>query len=430
MGAFEEMVELHRDIPGRASEREIKEIWREENPHGNIYEYESSPTVNQWREERKASREDLFTQASARWKAESPNLSALEKIDQQIGSGLALNDGQANKTYTSLKQRVDDTHLISSMPSYARAALKPLVEDAKEQILRNADKLALVVRTAKSVAGDEIEARAKLDGGDPTAARTEWETKSELYKALDEIEKILPEWDKLLAKDALPDPDELLSLAHRFDRAFGDFESKHAKVYNADTTPSYVKYQLPATMAALSEKIASQFAAHAGEPSFSAAYSLMMEVPHSGTYEDSRESAKKLTTKALGKGFITEREQFIKTLKNVRTLDIKTLQGELNNIDKLVASRGLLGSSPFEKWENAYEDVGDTKKQKKALPALYESTAKLAFQLKNYQQAIDRFLKDANSPNANLYAKPYVQTLDGFITAITEKLATAKSLAG
>ena len=432
---YDEMVLLHRDFPERVSEREIKEIWRTENPHGNIYEYDTSTTVSQWREETKASREDLFTRASDRWNAESPNLPTLEKLDQQIGSSLALNDGQLNKTYASLAQHFDDKHVIPSMPSIERLGLKTLVGDAKDQILRNTDNLAVVVKTAKSVAGDEVEALARQDGGDPAAARTEWETKSELYKALEEIEKILPEWDKLLAEDVLPEPDELQSLANRFDRAFSDFESKHVKVYKSDSTPSYVKYQLPATMSALSEKIASQFAAHVGQPSFSAAYSLMMEVPHSGTYEDSRASAKKLTTKALDKGFIAEREQFLTSIKKIKTLDktiYDALKAELDKVDKLVDGKSLFASSALEKWEDAYNDVGsgDTKKQKKALSGLYESTAKLAFQFKNYQQAVDRVLKTVDSNKAKEFGKSYVQTLDGFTTAVTEKLAKAQQLLG
>jgi hypothetical protein len=436
MGAFEEMTTLHTNMPERASEREIKEIWRTENPNRNPDDFEGTDAARNWAAETKTWRDDFLTQASARWKAESPNLPALEKIDQQIGSGLALNDGQANKTYTSLKQRVDDTHLISSMPSYERGALKPLVEDAKEQILRNADNLAVVVKSARGLALEEIVKQARLDakaaGKDPDAAEKlasdSWNVG--LDNALWDIEKLLPEWEKLLADKALPDPDELQSLANRFDRAFGEFEWRHALYNKNGNNPPYAKYQLPATVSALSEKIASQFAAHLGQPSFSAAYSLMMEVPHSGTYEDSRALAKELNKKSLANGFKAEVEQFIQNLKKIKTLpdvnNAKTLKAEFDNIDRLA------GKSAFEKWENAYNDVGsgDTKKQKKALPALYESTAKLAFQFKNYQQAIDRFLRGANSSNANLYAKPYVQTLDGFVTAITEKLATAQSLVG
>jgi hypothetical protein len=433
MGAFEEMVELHLNVPKRVSEQEIKEIWRTENPHGNIFEYDTSASISQWREETKARREDLFTRASDRWTAESPNLPALEKIDQTIGSSLALNDGQANKTYRSLAQRFDETHLLSSVPGHERPGLKPLVADAKQQILRNADNLAVVVTTARSLALEDIVKQARATASNPDAAeklaRASWD--AVLDPALQEIEKLLPDWEKLLADKPLPDPDEVQALADRFDRAFGEFERKHASYLKAQDSAPYAKYQLPATVSALSEKIASQFAAHLGQPSFSAAYTLMMEVPHSGIYADSQASAKALTNKPLAVGFKAELEQFIKNIKKIKTLDIatnnaKTLKADLDSIDKLA------GKSLLEKWQDAYNDVGsgDTKKQKKALPGLYESTAQLAFQFKNYQQAVDRFLKGAQSPAAESYAKPYLETLDGFVTAITEKLATAQRLVG
>lgn len=436
MGAYEEMVELHRDVPAKASEREIKEIWSMENPHGNIHEYETSVTVSQWRQETKAVREDLFTRASTRWDAEIKNLPALEKTDQKIGSSLAPSDGQANKTYTSLAQRFDDAHMLSTMPSHERIGLKTLVADAKEQILRNTGNLAVVVKAARSLGLEELvkEARAtaRATARDPDAAEklatNSWSIS--LDSSLFEIEKLLPEWEKLLAEKALPDPDEVHALANRFDRAFGDFEQKHAPRLKDPDQPPYVRYQLPATVSALSERIATQFAAHLGQPSFSAAYTLMMEVPHSGNYADSQASAQVLTKKPLADGFRAEQDEFIKNIKKIKTLDnannAKTLKADLAKID------GLAGKSILEKWQNAYNDVGsgDVKKQKKALSGLYESTAQLAFQFKHYQQAIDSFLKGANSRAAESYAKPYLATLDGFTTAITEKLATAQKLVG
>src|SRR5689334_21974824 len=181
----DEIMTLHTNIPERASEREIKEIWRTENPNRNPDDVEGTTAARTWAAETKSWREEFFTRASDRWNEESRNLPELDKVDQKIGSSLALNDGQANKTYASLVQRFDERHLLSSMlPMYEQYALKPLVADAKQQILRNTDNLAVVVKAAKGVAGDELAARARQDaisGTDrdaaETAARTEWETK-------------------------------------------------------------------------------------------------------------------------------------------------------------------------------------------------------------------------------------------------------------
>ncbi len=429
----EEMMTLHTNIPERASEREIKEIWRTENPNRNPDDFEGTVAARTWAAETKTWREEFFTRASDRWKEESPNLPALDKVDQKIGSSLALNDGQANKTYASLVQRFDDTHLLSSMlPIHERYGLKTLVADAREQILRNTDNLAVVVKSAKGVAGDELAGRARQDaisnGTDrnaaETAARTEWETKSELYKALDDIEKLLPDWEKLFADKPLPEAGKVQELAVKFDRAFAEFESKHAKVYNADSAPPYLNYQLPATMSALSEKIASQFAAHVGQPSFSAAYTLMMEVPHSGTYEESKKSAKELIKKPLAEGFKVKRDEFIKNLKNKFGVDESVLKADFDTID------GFAGNPSLGNWQNAYNDVGsgDAKKQKKALSDLYTSTAQLAFQFKHYNEAVDRFLIAV--PEAKSYGETYLATLDGFVTALTEKVANAEKLLG
>ena len=255
----------------------------------------------------------------------------------------------------------------------------------------------------------QARATARDTARDPDAAEksatNSWSLS--LDNGLWEIEKLLPEWEKLLAEKALPDPGEVETLASRFDRAFAEFEQKHAPRLKDPDQPAYVRYQLPATVSALSERIASQFAAHLGQPSFSAAYTLMMEVPHSGSYADSQASAQALTKKPLADGFRAEQEEFIKNIKKIKTLDTnannaKTLKADLEKIDRLA------GKSILEKWQNAYTDVGsgDAKKQRKALSGLYESTAQLAFQIKHYQQAIDSFLKGANSRAAESYRKP------------------------
>jgi hypothetical protein len=58
--------------------------------------------------------------------------------------------------------------------------------------------------------------------------------------------------------------------------------------------PPFVEYQLLATMRAIGEKVASQYAARAGKASFTAMYELIRDVPNRGPTDQAAQKAREL----------------------------------------------------------------------------------------------------------------------------------------
>jgi hypothetical protein len=437
MAEREEISELHTSsrIPEKIFERELEPIWRTEYPNRPVGEFYRDPAWKEWRSDTQARLEDF----SNRWQVERPKLGRLELVDEKIGTSLKpVNDHEANQTYIRLLGRFEDAigpHGSKwPLPSDAWADFTLLQNKTNEQVQRNASSLAAVVETTRILAGDEVERKAKSDAvasnpnidvrdldAKAAKAKQDWED-STLYSTLDELEQRLTEWDKLLAERPLPEAEKLKKLAEQCDDLFTTFELEHPHVFAADGTVPFVRYQLLATMRSVSEKIASQFAARLRNPSFSAAYGLITEVPVSGMYNAIQAKANALQRSygaAPEKGFKKERDSFTQKIKDKdKKVAYPALMAELAKMDGL--------DSSLKKWRDAYSDIGGGTKG--ALSSLYESTAELAFQLKNCKKAIDRVLADNPSKAVQAARKSYQETLDGFIVNITGGILIGEKL--
>lgn len=431
----EEIKTLHTKSPERIIREEVKEIWITQNPNRSIDDFNFKPEGQKWRGEK----ESLLKDFSNRWDVERTKIPVLTQMDQTVKASLRpVTDNKANATYTTLNERFGDSevnhfpHAKWALPSDAESNWKELVKSTNEQVQRNANNLATVVKTTKSVAGDEVFRKAKEDAiarRDPKVdvgkvadqARTDWEA-SELKTALDGVEKTLADWDKLLAENALPDKQKLQALADKCDGSFFQFYREHVPVYDTDGKAPFLKFQLLATMRSLSEKVASQFAARLGNPSFSAAYGLITEVPVSGKYENIKVKAGDLG-KQWGApdetGFRKERDKF---MADIWTSDKNVAHPALNA--EIAKTKGL--DSALTEWRKAHDAIGSG--DPRALSKLYSATAELSVQFKNYKQAIDSVLKDNPSSTVQNIRTGYQETLDGFIANITIGILVGKNL--
>jgi hypothetical protein len=440
----EEIKTLHIKSPERIIHEEIKENWITQNPNRSLddFYYKEQP----WRAERKSLLEDF----SIRWQAESSHLPELRKFDQKIGAAVEpINDPVGLLRYRHLMEWFDTSPFAGkyAVPQDAQPAWRQLLGDTHEQVQRNGGSLATVIKTTRTIAGDEVFRQAKDEAiarkratNDPkidpdqegAAARKEWED-SWHHGMLDNLEQLLSSWDKMLAEKAFPDPEGMKALMDQFGRMVSEFSTNHVLVYAAAGAPPFVKYQLLATMRSLSEKVASQFAARIGNPSFSAAYSLISEVPRSGNYQVCRVNAENFPLMYpssnsgacwdLQKGFSKQREQFLEQMKSLDKPARTRLKTEFDKLNQAFEAQ-------LKKWRKAYDAVGsdNSSAASGALADLYQSTAELARGFGIYKQVVDDILKDSTVPLVQNARKSYQYTLDGFMMAMTDGILISQNL--
>ena len=440
----EEIIELHTTSPKKVVEEETREIWETENPNRSPNDYLKADQ-QRWKTETQRRLEDF----SNRWQLESSKAPALKLVDAKIGVQLEpFPTNQANGTYKSLTQRFDDSEVSPFATKYtmqtdAMPEWKRLLKKTDEQVQRNAANLAGVIKTSRKLGGDEVARWAKdaalkraatdssvnPDAEAPRAKQT-WET-SELYKRLGLLEKTLEDWDTLLGENPLPDAAKMRTLAENCDTHLFEAYREHYPIYTNEATAPFVKFQLLATMRSLSEKVATQYVARLGNPSLSAAYTLITDVPHSGRFENSKARADELARQYAGSGvgwdfetgFDSERKLFKKELRTSDKVALKAMTAELDKLDKTF-------DAALKGWRKAYATVGggDTQKAKDALKDLYENTAQLSVKFRQYQEAVDRVLKDNKSSTVQNARAAYKVTLDGFVTTITTGLLIGQTL--
>jgi hypothetical protein len=101
----------------------------------------------------------------------------------------------------------------------------------------------------------------------------------------------------------LPDKDALRDAAIKCKDKFRAFSRKHEEWFmlKGGKAPPLVKYQLPATVRAVGEKVATQLAARAGKASFTGMYELVRDVPNRGRDPESTQMARDLMDAYNGK---------------------------------------------------------------------------------------------------------------------------------
>ena len=299
----------------------------------------------------------------------------------------------AQRAYSNLRDTFRDDVLFGvTGDGFYNFEAKDIVEfrkllgDAKAGAQRNANELAVELGAAVGSAMGFNERASRRD--------------TDLYAHLEDLKDALKDWDTLLASAALPDKTALTKAAKECANKFERCYDEHGKTFSTETN-TRVKYQLLASMRAIAEKVASQFAARAGAPSFAAMSALIIDVPN-----------KPSTGTQKGIDLATAfPEGMLKLKKN------------LSKVDKALATQleTALNKTPYgvsdalDKWADNYKDP---KKLTANVKPLRESIAAVAFGLRKYKGVVDSVLGTSNVAEVRKARDAYQQAFD----RVTSKL--------
>ena len=387
-----------------------------------------------------------FTTGFERWTAEERQLPELNKLDEKLKlrknlfqvidangrpvtdpNGTSKPDLEAANAYNGLNEVFGDEKLDSLSRGHydfdpdSMTAFHGLLADAKGGAQRNATELGTELATAIALARDEVKNANRDDD-------TIWQ-KSEIYKRLEELKAALRDWDKLLAVDALPDRDGLKDSAKKCNDKFEACYREHfllTRTGAGKEAVPYTKYQLLATMRALAEKVASQFAARAGRPSFSAMYELICDVPNRGPFKKGTEAADALVKfygTDLGKAWTAELKNMERALIKEDKVAAKDLKEEFKKLTEKEPPVDLEGA--LDEWRAHFKDPELLKKEddQKVLRA---KIAEIAFGLRKYKEAVDSVLEKVDQTKVGSVRKTYQEIFDGFARQMHKEILFCK----
>jgi hypothetical protein len=424
---FEEIKHLNTNVPGRAVEVEVKGRWLEQNPHANPADFDTKPSVKQWQTETRTLLED-YKRHSIDATNETPTI---EAVDRKLASTLKVDFFAKDATYIELVSRFGDENVspfaqMWTIPTDAKGVWRDLVNSAKQQVQRNVTRLGSTVETIRTLASKDIE---NAHPNDPTAAKSAVDTweKSDLYTALNQVESAFKAWDDLLAKSPFPDRAELKRAVDKCDNAFMEFRAKHISVYEGETTVPFVKYQLLATMRALSEKLASQYAARM-VPSFSGMYDRMTDVPRSGTYAEGKSASKSLAAEYDGNLLSGWRGELNNLTKELKTSD-KTAARQLADKLKEFQPKTAFEES-LKQWGADYDSLGKPAVNLTTgmLSRMHQNIGELSFGLQKCKETLNEFLRSNPSTTVQALNKKYQKIFDGFSAQIKQNVLICQGL--
>jgi hypothetical protein len=281
-----------------------------------------------------------------------------------------------------------------------------LLGEARAGAERNATQLSVDLATAMALAGQEVFTA--------TADRTAWEG-HELYEPLQELKKALKDWNEVLAEGAVPDKTKLKTRAKECADCLEACYKVHGSLVTGKAATPIVKYQLLATMRAIGEKVASQYAARAGKPSLTAMYELIRDVPNRGPADQATQKAKELAGKYngdLGKSWTGELTKLAKELRRAdKTVEAK-LQAEIGN------NAGEL-TDALTDWQSSFGKLDLLKNNREGLR---DTVAQIAFGLQQRKAIVDRVLATSASPKVKAMRDRYHQTFDGFVQQLHQDI--------
>jgi hypothetical protein len=273
-----------------------------------------------------------------------------------------------------------------------------LLGEARAGADRNATQLSVDLATAMALAGQEVFTA--------TGKRTAWEG-HELYEPLQELKQALTDWNEVLAEGAVPDKTKLKNRAKECADCLEACYKVHGSLVTGKAATPIVKYQLLATMKAIGEKVASQYAARAGKASLTAMYELIRDVPNRGPADQATQKAQELAGKYngdLGKSWTGELTKLGKELRRAdKTVEAK-LQAEIGN------NAGEL-TDALTNWQSSFGKLDALKNNREGLR---DTVAQIAFGLQQRKAIVDRVLATPASPEVKAMRDRYHQTFDGF----------------
>ena len=213
-------------------------------------------------------------------------------------------------------------------------------------------------------------------------------TKSAFKSALENIEKALIQWDNLLSESASPDRQRLRKAATELDNRLDQFKVAHAQLFAANTTPPYIKYEVLATVKAVSEKVGEQFRARVTAPTVMGMYSRIIDVPRSTPKKAATQGVKEISSSYQGDlnnfwdlnmGNILQQARRIGALPNLNV--------ELKTVIYNTSSQHPIADS-LNAFRDSYKAVNP--KDLSWIDGMSSSVAEITFRILKYQNAVEQ----------------------------------------
>jgi hypothetical protein len=373
-------VEL-KTINVESPKREMKEQWLAENPgrgSADFDTYREQPEFKRWEPETR----DWTTVMTDYWADQRLQTVTLERLDKKLDISRTFSDpGQSKLVYEKLTSRFGDNEFFGAnnpawkLPDAARPEWRKLATKKEAQVQRSAQDLSSVISRTRVLADEE------MSGANVNVPDT---TKSAFKSALENIEKALIQWDKLLSGSASPDRQELRKAATELDNRLNEFRNAHAQLFAANTTPPYIKYEVLATVKAVSEKVASQFSARVTEPDMTGMYSRIIDVP--------RSTRKKLVTpecKEISSAYNGDLKMFWES--KMRDLEVVgghlALTGEFQDAISNLTSKQHPIADSLNDFRDSYKAVSPN--DLSWIHGMSSSVAEITFQISKSKKAVE-----------------------------------------
>lgn len=390
--------------------REIKEEWLAENPgmgSANFETFRQLPEFKTW-EHQKTDWADVMKDY---WADQSLQTVAMEKLDLKldIARTFSGSGNQSKITYERLVNRFGDGEFFGannpawSLPDAARPEWRKLTAKKQSQVQRSAHDLSSVISRTRVLANEEMS---------PNTVQVPDANKSALKSSLENMEKALVKWDKLLSEKASPDVQELRNAANELNTSLNDFRAAHAKLFTAATVPPYTKYEVLATVKAVSDKVASQFSARVTEPDTTGMYDRIVDVSRSTQKKDIKQACKEISSTFNGdlKGFWEQNTGNLERLAGRLSGDLPLLSTEIKT-----AIYNLSNLEPIADKLGAFSDSAKAVRPDDLawINQMSPAVAEITFQIPKYQAAIQRvFDKYSNDPSARQVRDQYLKVYD------------------
>jgi hypothetical protein len=398
-------------INTESPQREIKEEWLAEHPGMGSADFE---TFRQLPEFKTWERETIGWADVMKdyWADQSLQTIALEKLDLKLDISRTFSDpsNQAKIIYEKLVNRFGDSEFFGtnnpawSLPDAARPEWKKLTAKKQGQVQRSAHDLSSVISRTRALAIEEMS---------PASVNIPDTTKSALKSALENIEKAVSKWDKLLSEKASPDLQELRNAANELNTRLNEFRAVHAQVFAATTAPPYVKYEVLATVKAVSDKVASQFSARVTEPDVTGMYDKIIDVSRSTRKKDTMQACREISSNHSGdlksfweQNIVVNLPQLADRLRS----DLPTLGLEIKT--------ALYGMSDQRPITDSLDTFRDSVKKVRPddlswIHEMSSSVAEITFQIPRYQAAVKRiFDKYSDNAGARQVRDGYLKVFD------------------
>jgi hypothetical protein len=381
----------------------MKEEWLTENPgrvSADFETYRQLPESKSWEREIK----DWTTVTGNYWSEQLPQVDVLKKLDLKLNIFRKFSDtiGRSSQCYDRLINLFGDNKFFGAtavtyyqLPDAARPEWKKLVDKKVAQVQRSAQDLSSVISRTRVLANEEL-------SGD-------W--KSTYISNLEELEKVLEQWDKLLSGSASPDRRELEDAAAAVDYRLRSFADAHTYLFGRNTTPPYIKYEVLATVKAVSEKVASQFSARVTEPDMTGMYSRIIDVPRSTRKIDATKAGKDISSSYQG-DLNTFWDMNMGNLQQTagRLAKLPNLGLELKNAIYNTSSQYPMKDS-LNAFRDSYKAVGPNTLG--WIPGMSSSVAEITFRIPKYQNAVEQvFAKYADNATAQGVRNDYRKFFD------------------